>query len=89
MVPSRFDSVSEVPAGVEKLTVSEPSLKGGRNSVPKKGTVAAAATNSRPVMPKIHFGCWKPKLNSRVSFFLSQRTRPLSCSACIFILGSR
>jgi hypothetical protein len=42
-VPMRLDSASEVPGLSSTLTVSVPSLKGGRKERGKKGTLAATS----------------------------------------------
>ena len=43
-------SASEVPAGAYRLTVKPPSLNGGKNSVPKRVTITAAAMTKAAAM---------------------------------------
>src|SRR5688572_31706297 len=51
----RLDSASEVLGGTKTLIVRLPSLNGGRNSRPKKGTVASATRTTIAKTPRTRF----------------------------------
>jgi hypothetical protein len=61
MVPILLLSSRDVPAGVEMLIVNDPSLKGGKNSVPKNGTMPAEVTTRIIAAPIIVLGRDNPQ----------------------------
>ena len=89
IVPMRLLSSKDVPAGVEKFIVNEPSLKGGRNSVPKKGTMLAAATINTTAIPMINLGLAKPQCKILVSCRFRKRTKTLSFSSWVLMLFNK
>ena len=84
MVPILLLSSKDVPAGVDRLIVKEPSLNGGKNSVPKNGTIAHDAIIKRTDTPIICLGRLNPKCSNFVSCFFNHLTNLLSCSASFF-----
>jgi hypothetical protein len=68
----RLDSASEVPGLSSTLTVSVPSLKGGRKERGKKGTLAAAAATATSA-PASRARAWpKDQCSRRASQRLSR-----------------
>ena len=49
--PRRFDASKDVPGGSNRLIVTDPSLNGGKNSLPKVEATTRAKTNSPNVAP--------------------------------------
>ena len=80
IVPILLLSSSEVPAGANTFTVKLPSLKGGKNSVPKKGMMLMEAIISAMATPVTDFGRFNPQFNNLRSCFFSHLTRALSGS---------
>ena len=80
MVPSLLLSSKDVPAGATTFTVKLPSLNGGKNSVPKKGTMLMAAIIKAMAMPITNLVLFNPQSNNLRSCFFNQRTKLLSCS---------
>ncbi len=86
----RFDSVSEVLGGTKTLIVRLPSLKGGRNSRPKNGTVAMAASTTRTNVPSTRLERGNPNARTRPTSAFTPRTSAESRACFIrFIFGRR
>src|SRR5262249_48404449 len=85
----RFDSSRDVPGGSNRLIVTEPSLKGGRNSLPNVVATTSAQTNN-PNVPPSATQRW-PKTRSRARLWLrfSQATTKLSVVWAICLIDGR
>ncbi|MNX72517.1 hypothetical protein D3C86_1038740 [compost metagenome] len=90
MAPMRLDSVREVPGRAMTLTVAVPSLKGGKNSRPKKGTIAPAMITSAAATASTGLGCRRVRARIQALTRFSWRTsQPSWCCPVAFALGRR